>query len=750
MTYCLRILMTYILPLLVVGGIIFCGLWIVPDGLFGMYGNVDGKWMSWNHRSILAWSSVLDFGPYSPLSGGGSLFLPNLPWLNPGALALAIPAPIEYKHLFSYIVYLAELTLSFYVLFRELKIERGYAFTAVLVYISFFFLPFNSISDVPSWFSLGPFFAHQAAAMNLATVALLRCGLTTFRRSLVWGLVFVVCLFSAFSSAPMFNLIYVPLYAMLWTMLVLSTQSDRNALAARIGLVLFTVAAFSIIGLPSYLSATAAVSARDIDSPPFLHPGMALLTLDYWAGLVSQFSVCSELHGVFFICPSMAPVGWVQIGALLGGAVMIVFDEGRRRALAITVVTMIAFLYFYFLISLDRVLGPLHIVSYPYLYWTLFPLVFGVAVAGIETIVRHGSRHHPAIGRWIPAVANSAIATALLILFVGVIYVRQPVFAGESVFGFRPIAHVPVGKGAIHQYLEKHIAVTPGEKFRGYAGLYLDPDDGFVSKSLPSSTGASAHQIYVHARELLAQQFGNMFQLTDLWNSNIPTIEDYGQWLTRQMFMFDRDLLAAPGDIVDLHGVATHLYRVSPDILAMLGVRYIVTDAALKSPLATEVLQEASAAGTVLRLYEILNANLGNLSPTKVIAADSYADAVSRLRDLRSRDTVVVLDATSLPSDPVPAQRADLTVIKGGYHVEARSSGTSLLVLPVQFSHCWQLVGKSTGKVGIFRANIVQTGLYFRGDLDVDLRFGFGLLNSSCRRQDGDDMRRNFSRTAGG
>ena len=742
--------MTYILPLFVVGGLIFCGLWIVPDGLFGMYGNVDGKWMSWNHRKILEWSSFLDFGPYSPLSGGGSLFLPNLPWLNPGALVLGIPAPIEYKYLFSYLVYLTELTLSTYVLFLELKIDRAYAFTAVLLYISFFFIPFNSVSGVPSWFSLGPFLAHQAAAMNLATVALLRSGRTTFRWSLVWGLVFVISLFSAFSSAPMFNLIYIPVYGVLWTTLVFSTQPDRHALPFRIGLVLFTVAAFSIIGLPGYLSATAAVSARDIDSPAFLHPGMALLTVDYWAELVSRFSTCSERPGAFFICPSVSPVGWVQIAALLGGAVMIVFDKGRRRALAITVVTMIAFLYFYFLISLDRVLGRLHIVSYPYLYWTLFPLVFGVAVAGIGTIVRLGSRHHPAIGRWIPAVANSGIATALLMLFVGVIYVRQPVLAGEGVFGFRPIAHVPVRKGAIHQYLEKHIAVTPGEKFRGYVGVYLDPDDGFVRKSYPISTGASAHDIYVHARGLLAQQFGNMFQLTDLWNSNIPTIEDYGQWLTRQMFMFNRDLLAAPGDIMDIQGAATHVYRVAPDILAMLGVRYIVTDGALNGPLLTEVMHEESAAGTVLRLYENRNANLGNLSPTKVVAADSYGDAVSRLRDLRGRDTVVVLGTASLPPDVVPARQADLTVIKGGYHIEARSSGTSLLVLPVQFSHCWQLVGKSTGKVGIFRANLVQIGLYFQGDLDVDLRFGFGLLNSSCRRQDGDDMRRNFSRTAGG
>jgi hypothetical protein len=138
LTNYLRVLMTYILPLIITAGVILCGLWIVPDILYGMYANVDGKWMSWNHRSILEWSSFLDFGPYSPFAGTGSLFLPNLPWLNPGALALGIPAPIEYKHLFSYFVYLAELTLSMYLLFLELELGRRYSFTAALLYISFF------------------------------------------------------------------------------------------------------------------------------------------------------------------------------------------------------------------------------------------------------------------------------------------------------------------------------------------------------------------------------------------------------------------------------------------------------------------------------------------------------------------------------------------------------------------------------------------------------------------------------------
>src|SRR4051812_33764901 len=100
--------MTYILPTAITGSVILCALWIVPDNGFGMYGHNDGHWGSWNARSILEWSTFLNFGPFTPLVGTGSVLLPNLPWLNPGGLALAIPTAVEYKHLFSYLVYLIE------------------------------------------------------------------------------------------------------------------------------------------------------------------------------------------------------------------------------------------------------------------------------------------------------------------------------------------------------------------------------------------------------------------------------------------------------------------------------------------------------------------------------------------------------------------------------------------------------------------------------------------------------------------
>jgi hypothetical protein len=65
----LRISLTYILPALAVLYVVLAGLWLVPDGYFGMYGNFDGHWASWSARGILEWGRFFDFSPVSPLTG---------------------------------------------------------------------------------------------------------------------------------------------------------------------------------------------------------------------------------------------------------------------------------------------------------------------------------------------------------------------------------------------------------------------------------------------------------------------------------------------------------------------------------------------------------------------------------------------------------------------------------------------------------------------------------------------------------
>ena len=137
------------------------------------------------------------------------------------------------------------------------------------------------------------------------------------------------------------------------------------------------------------------------------------------------------------------------------------------------------------------------------------------------------------------------------------------------------------------------------------------------------------------------------------------------------MFMFDSDLLAGDEDFVDPTGIATHIYKFHPNILALLGVRYVVSDGTVSSPSVTDILQQRRAAGT-LRLYEIENVNLGNFSPTEVVVASSYDDAVARLKTYKV-ETRSFCSTGALGVPLVPAVQARLVVEKGGYHIKAQT-----------------------------------------------------------------------------
>ncbi len=88
-----------------------------------------------------------------------------------------------------------------------------------------------------------------------------------------------------------------------------------------------------------------------------------------------------------------------------------------------------------------------------------------------------------------------------------------------------------------------------------------------------------------------------------------------------------------------------------------------------------------------------------------------------------------------------PSSDVVLRAIRDGYRVGAHAPGAALLVLPVQYSHCWRIASApGLQNPRVVRVNIVQTGIYFERDLDATLSFDFQPWRSSCRFEDADDM----------
>ncbi|MGH9429684.1 MAG: hypothetical protein ACRD2L_25645, partial [Terriglobia bacterium] len=140
-----------------------------------------------------------------------------------------------------------------------------------------------------------------------------------------------------------------------------------------------------------------------------------------------------------------------------------------------------------------------------------------------------------------------------------------------------------------------------------------------------------------------------------------------------------------------------------------------------------------------LRLVELEGFNRGQYSPTKVINARDFRSALDFMRKPSFDASREVVTDVNLPEALEVAGDVELTVEKDGVSVRASSSSRSILVLPVQFSHCWKVYGD--GPPLLFRANIMQLGISFAGRLDASLVFHYGpILAGHCRLEDLRDM----------
>jgi hypothetical protein len=735
----LRVSMTYVLPGLAVFYVVLSGLWLLPDSFLGMYGNHDGHWASWSARSILEWGGFLDFSPVSPLTGTGSPFLPNLPWLNPGALALAIPAPLPLRHLASMLVYLAELSASLYLLYRHLEFSREQSYLATILYICIFFLPFSGYTLALPWYTLAPFNAHLIAAMNVATIALIRVGYERVGFKLLFGFVFLAALFVGFASAPVTFVTYVPIYATLWLAFLIPFQAQRAVVLWRWATIAFSLLALALMGTPFYLAAMAMTSARGDYSPPIFHPGWKLLSPADWLELLSSVPLCS--NQMQLMCPSSI-IGWFEIAVLAGAAFLAFGATGAKRRYGFVIIALLALLHFYALLSMQQVLGRLHVVSTPYLMWAFFPLTPPAAVAAGGVVGRWLVGREAASSRWAPAVASCIVAAVAMLVWVKFILPHQPRVPGRGPLGLGPIAHIPASKGPILDFLQQHIGLKPGSEFRGYAVTFLGAPDGLVRKLTNTPNERMTYDAYVAARAMLSDRFGNSFQMTDLWNNDIPTLEEYSQSVSRHMYYFNRDLLAEPQDQIDPLPASILLYRFDPQLLRALGVRFVIADGSLSDPSIKRVMTETGKDDATVNLYELAGTNLGQLSPSRVMWAADYSTAVAALREHGEiGERVVLLGHPEPLPELVAASRSRLTALRDGYQLTASAPGNAMVVLPIQFSHCWQIESvKSAERPRIFRANIVQTGILFKNNIDVRLRFAFEPWRTSCRLQDARDL----------
>jgi len=232
-----------------------------------------------------------------------------------------------------------------------------------------------------------------------------------------------------------------------------------------------------------------------------------------------------------------------------------------------------------------------------------------------------------------------------------------------------------------------------------------------------------------------------------LWANNVPTENEYGQLVTPEAFYFIHTFtyIHLPHTLNRFDLLCCRDPATFWPMVQMLGVRYYATPTPLDEranpgfPVMTMPHRRNYGQHGTWHIYELPHPNVGDYSPTEVVAAGAAGQIAAIMTKPGFDYTRQVILSAPLNESLVPARNVKLSVVRGGYHLSGHSDSTSMVILPQEFSHCLRA---RRGNVRFVRANLMMTGAIFSGDIDTDVGFGYGIFSPGCRREDLADLKR--------
>jgi hypothetical protein len=294
---------------------------------------------------------------------------------------------------------------------------------------------------------------------------------------------------------------------------------------------------------------------------------------------------------------------------------------------------------------------------------------------------------------------------------------------------------LPPAKPPMIAQLAELAAMSAGQPFRGRV----------VTLFGQSAPGKSMGWLDLHVRDnARIAAAGNDFHTIGLWAFNIPTLFEYSQTMSAAYYGAMTRLLAGP-NARQLRNVIV-LRRADPKALALFGVRYVISDAPQPEPF-VGISDERTSATETLYLYEVPNPNLGHWSVVGTRTASNFENALAAVAapdfdPQRAAILIAPLD-DRISAALLPAQNVSLIVEPSAWRIEATSAGTSLLVLPIEFSRCLNVVPESRSGPDpiLLRVNAVQTGVLFSGRIRARIRYFTGPFeNATCRINDAREL----------
>ncbi len=288
----------------------------------------------------------------------------------------------------------------------------------------------------------------------------------------------------------------------------------------------------------------------------------------------------------------------------------------------------------------------------------------------------------------------------------------------------------PPTKPPMISLLVKELALSPGSAFRGRVATFI----------LQGRKDPAGWTDLIVSNAARVDRTGNDYYWSGLWPFRVPTLFEYNQLMSPAYYRTAIDLWGHPGDR-QMRNVIV-LRRVEPNTLALFGVKFVIADQPLPSPFVFATMEETGK-GETLYLYEVPQPNLGGYSPTEIENVDSFGEAVKLISNssFDARRTTVLFNNEDFVRGGrlVSASDVQVRVEVGGFRVEGSSSGTSLLVLPFEFSRCLKVTSDRADipAPSVLRADGPLIGVLFHGRLAAHFEYVTSpFVQPLCRLRD--------------
>jgi hypothetical protein len=655
---------------------------------------LDGGYMRELARRQFEWQVPLFIASIDFFQGIGDTFFPVNFRLFPGFAAASPLGSSDAAKVVTYAIIVTEMSIGVLTFGRALAVSRTVGIAAALLTCLLVF-PFYGLGLIYPIAVLAPHIESLVAAALVIAAGLLQYGRRDWLIDLPFALLMFATIAWAVSASVVILLLAAPLLLLCGISGIVAAQTTRERLA-KVGLGMVTVVLLIATGPMLYLI------GQLIDTAAILFPRE-----------LENNRATFIFASILFHWNTVGPAGPLLVIMAIAGSVLAIFDH-RLPTLRVFAITLLTYLcsrltFAVLTIIFDFWRGP----SPLYFEFFVMPLyaVFAMysAARAVEAIWRWtGWRAVPSL--WVDG--GLVVAAAVLAISMAAATPSQDL-------GF----HYPPEHNSFTRLIAEQSSIHGGAEFKGrtvnMTGRRLDRAIGWLD---------------LHERDaLIARETGTDMRIIGLSYFSIPSMFQYTSTITPAFYAITSRLLARHDDIQQRS--VSVLREINPKILAMLGIRYVITDAPFNGGAELRDTIPLKDNNSTLYLYEIARSNLGDYSPTQVIKLETAAEIVARLRSAHYDPMLEIIgDVPGPKGEFTPARNVRFSFEGVGMRIKADSDGHSILLLPLEYSQC--LAIDKPGPA-LFRANLVQTGIVFSGLLDAGIVLHTGaFVNPLCRFYD--------------